>query len=220
MKKTNNRCRFLAAYQTGVFAIKKCIAFTLSLLLVLALAACGGEKPPNGQDAPATGENDEVAIPFASRTVSSGMWNEGDEPLPYIKQFNSTKSLAAFFNETTTWTGYGQSETITFDYCDESAGSRLEYGVSEALAAHDNAWFKSHTLLIAVLETGTGSARVTATSVQLASSGLVLTVDSALPGEGMLGTCDMRYWMVLVELDGVYKDMPATLEVSESFYTA
>ena len=71
-------------------------------------------------------------------------------------------------------------------------------GFLEAVRQYDDAWFASHTLLIAALEENSGSVRHTVTRVEkTAPHAGTVEIKRSVPE---VGTCDMAYWHILIEI--------------------
>ena len=73
----------------------------------------------------------------------------------------------------------------------------------EAAQSYDDAWFSAHELLLVVLEEGSGAVRHTVTRVaKTAPDAGAVSVRRDVP---QVGTCDMAYWHIWIELDaGVF----------------
>ena len=83
--------------------------------------------------------------------------------------------------------------------------------LEEAFRAYDDAWFATHTLLLAVLEEGSGSVRHTVTRVEkTAPHAGTVEIKRDVP---QVGTCDMAYWHILIELPAGVFGAADTIEV-------
>ena len=83
--------------------------------------------------------------------------------------------------------------------------------LEEAVQRYDDAWFSSHTLLLAVLEEGSGSVRHTVTRVEkTAPHAGTVAIKRDVPE---VGTCDMAYWHILIELPAGTFDAADTIKV-------
>ena len=76
--------------------------------------------------------------------------------------------------------------------------SMTGFGFPEAVRQYDDAWFSTHTLLVAVLEESSGSVGHTVTRVEkTAPHAGTVEIKRDVPE---VGTCDMAEWHILIEL--------------------
>lgn len=74
------------------------------------------------------------------------------------------------------------------------SGSYNDDEFIKAAAKYDDNWFRSHKLMLVVLETGSGSHRYNVVQV----GGIGVTIERKLP---QIETCDMAEWHILIEVD-------------------
>lgn len=82
-------------------------------------------------------------------------------------------------------------------YEHRSAGWSSPDRFRDAIAAYTDEWFKSHTLIIAAVEYGSGSIKVFAERVERSGNEITVKLRAESPE---VGTCDMAGWQVLVEI--------------------
>jgi hypothetical protein len=83
------------------------------------------------------------------------------------------------------------------DYYKSASGTYSMDSFKEAITGYDDAWFKSHVLIIVVLEEGSGSVGHQVTSVSKLDNKLNINIAKKIPE---IGTADMAQWHILIEL--------------------
>lgn len=172
--------------------LPKCLPRLAGCLLALALlAACGGpaaasSAPPASAAASIPPEED-MDIPYSSRTVYAGSYDGLPGEAVFAECVTTPAGLEAF------------SAARAGELWPESL---------EALAGYDDTFFAEQALVLAAIDTGSGSDRYTVTGVQAAEGALTVTIALVPAADDMMGTSDMARFLFLVEVPARYGGLP------------
>ena len=140
------------------------------------------------EDDPVSGDAADVA--FTAQYIRTNGYHDGVQ-YPIVTLIDSADALGAYYEEYRELYDFSHKETV---YADTTIG------FVDAIEGYDDAWFKTHQLLIVLLEEGSGSVRHTVTNVT-AGPAPTVEVDRLVPE---MGTCDMAEWHILIETDRVF----------------
>lgn len=87
--------------------------------------------------------------------------------------------------------------------------------LAEYVEAFDENFFEENILLAAYIESGSGSYRYYLSNMYIENGGLTLGISQKLMPPDICGTCDMAYWIVLVE---VKRDKISDVEIFDAIY--
>ena len=111
-------------------------------------------------------------------------------PGPYATVIRSYDELKRYISENNSYFDLSHRETV---YADSTIG------FLDACKEYDAEFFKSHALVLAVIEEGSGSVRHKVNSVSIASGAMYIDIRSVMP-DGV-GTDDMAIWHIMIEID-------------------
>ena len=136
----------------------------------------GGEEIPEG-----------VAVNFDVQYIRTDGYHEGTE-YPDVKIIRSVDELNAYY-------------AVNKDKFDlerkDKVYSDTTIGFLDACDKYDEAYFENQTLVMVLLEEGSGSNRHEVDNVKLGSDGkLYISINTIVPEAG---TCDMAEWHILIE---------------------
>ncbi|MBQ7600281.1 MAG: hypothetical protein IJU57_06390, partial [Clostridia bacterium] len=203
--------------------MKKILARTLlSVLLILGLMLGGcsegspgvSDRPEGGPDEQIRSEKedvhdtnadtdsgsagadspDQVGIPFAASYIRTDGYNE-ETIYPVITLISSRGELDSYYAENCEKYHLGHREKI---YSDSTVG------FADACEKYDDGFFREHSLILVLVEEGSGSVRHEITAVSAGDGGSV-TVDivRSVPEEM---TDDMAEWHIIIEISK--EDLP------------
>lgn len=155
-------------------------------------------EAPGGTDAGLPDQPADGAVPFEAQYLRTGSFNES-AVYPRIRIVNSRDELLAFYRESVS------DGTLT--RLDPSDGLSA---CETATARWDDAFFADHSLIVVLLEEGSGSVRHEVTAVTLSSGVYQVDVNRIVPE---LGTCDMAEWQILIEIPKAASDAEAALRL-------
>lgn len=148
------------------------------------------QQPGKADDEESRTENETGALsyPFTVNAFRTGSCRDSHS-FPRGTVADSTAALDAFFANNADAYAFGSVRR---------ADAQSE-PIREAAASYDNAWFKTHRLLLVEIEASSGSYRHTMQSVERAPDGAVTVRYTRT--EPQVFTCDMAYWIFCIELD-------------------
>lgn len=170
-------------------------ALTLALLTSLTLFSCGKNKPAEiseqsgiSRSTGISAETEPVEIIYNAVYSRTDGYIE-KKTYPYITVLNTRSELEKY-----TADHEGQYNFYETSYSD---------GFYDIVTAYDAVFFADHSLIVILLEEGSGSVRHEVADISCADGKTTITINRILPEESM--TDDMAEWHVLVELP---KDSP------------
>ena len=102
----------------------------------------------------------------------------------------------------TGWLDLGEVDPILITATEDLAPLKARYpALSETLAAYDDGFFRSASLIAVTVEEGSGSITHTVESILPAMGGWSINIAVHVPE---LGTCDMAGWLILIETAPVF----------------
>jgi hypothetical protein len=153
----------------------------LAALLVLVLAAC---LPGCTQGQTST--NDHPA--FAVQYIRTNGRYEGRK-YPFVTVIKTRSELMAYYQANTGFYDLERHEAIASD---------MTKGFLDAIDRYDDAYFARKSLVLVLLEEGSGSVRHILKDIVLKTGRLEIQIERQIPE---IGTADMAEWHVMVELD-------------------
>lgn len=163
--------------------MKRITAIFISLVLLLALCACLNDSKENKQTL-----NLDTAIDFEAQYIRTrSLADITNYPLFTVLQSK---------NELNT---YYESNKDKFNLeRKNSSGSDSTSGFLDACDKYDDRFFKENTIVLIVIEEGSGSIRHNVNNVKVDSNGkLYVDISSIVPEDG---TCDMAQWHIIIEI--------------------
>jgi len=176
--------------------MKRMITLFCMMVLLLPVTACVARTTPgtviDEKKEPLgvveeESENEVITCPV--QYIRTDGWSE-EETYPQIAVLTCKAALEAYI------------EANHFSYnlgCRETVASDSAIGFVTAVEGYDEAWFEDHTLVLVLLEEGSGSNRH---EVQGITQQGEILIERIIPE---VGTCDMAHWHILLELP---KDSP------------
>lgn len=162
-----------------------------------------GETAVSGQidrDSPLLYGSGEQA--FSAQYIRTNGYHDGVD-YPIVTVIHSTAELNNYYEKNKNFYDLGRKDTVYSD---------TTIGFSNACDKYDDAYFEENTLVLVLLEEGSGSVRHSVTNVTKADDGtLVIAIERIMPE---VGTCDMAEWHILIELDssiGVFDESDITV---------
>ncbi len=133
-----------------------------------------------------------AGVPFSARYIRTDGYHDGVR-YPIVTRIDSVGALRAYYEENREKYDLSRKETV---YADTAIG------FADAMEAYDDAWFKTHQLLLVLVEESSGSVRHAVTKVT-AGPDAAVEIDRLVPE---VGTADMAEWHILIETDRVFDD--------------
>lgn len=157
--------------------MKKIIAFAFVVLMTFSLSACGAEKPT-----------------VTSLDENKTSAETAEKSLPFKAQYIRTYSGADGSDYPKTFLVKNRSE--------------LEKNFAEYGEKYDDNFFENHELIIVLLKEGSGSIRhevekVVLTQSQSGRCSVQPFIKRIVPE---VGTCDMAYWRIIIEIGRDYAE--------------
>jgi len=168
--------------------MKRIVCLICTAVLVLCLTGCMVITTPSNEgikkvEFPPKEEAAEILTCPVQYIRTDGYQEE--ETYPQIILIDSKEALEAYLADNHGKYAMG---------CRESVASDSTIGFVTAVEDYDEAWFDGHTLVMAVLEEGSGSNRH---EVQGITADGKILIKRIIPE---VGTCDMAVWHILLEL--------------------
>ena len=102
----------------------------------------------------------------------------------------------------TDWLDLGEVSPILITATEDLEPMKVRYpALSETLAAYDDGFFRSSSLIAVTLEEGSGSITHTVESILPVEGGWSINISAHIPE---IGTCDMAGWLILIETAPVF----------------
>ena len=160
------------------------VALITVLCLLAALCACVQATPPAASTSSlhASGPRS-----FAAQYIRTDGYHE-EAQYPIVTLIRSASELEAYYDE--------HKELYDLERRDDPAADST-IGFSDACDRYTDSFFKTHCLVLILLEESSGSNRHKITSVHQDEAGkLNVTINTIVPE---VGTCDMAQWHILLE---------------------
>lgn len=136
----------------------------------------------------ATGSQTEEAMQTVTFTASYariGGWSSSYEN-PHTEQFYSVEELQQFYEQN------NDAMTLDISYSGDTFADRMN--------SYDAAYFEENVLLVLFAMASSGSDTIEVSRVARQGDALVVEAGRHKPGAGMLGTDDMAFWAVFIEV--------------------
>ena len=183
--------------------MKRAFTFLLALTMSCTLWACGEKASAPETTQPTQlqeqAESPATPLPFSAQYIRTD-WYQEQTQFPGVQIIDNRDTLDQYYQE--------HLEFETWPRQDGELANPFE----EACVKYDDAFFEQNYLLFLILAEGSGSVRHTVHSVEQTGSGqLEISVESVLPGG--IGTADMAYWHIILELERPVK-LPTAEDIS------
>ena len=149
---------------------------------------------------------DSASSGFAARYFRTDGYRDGVS-YPFALTFSGPDELMRYYDTHKDLYDFSRHEvggTYAADYAADAAPC-----FADAVAAYDAAWFRSHRLILVVLEEGSGSVRHRVDGVRTVGNETTVDITRLVPE---VGTDDMAEWHILIEVGSAAQTVRVRLD--------
>ena len=177
----------------GGLNMKKALFLFIAILAAALLISCSDSVTEQEAEIIASGTDEEtppepVRLNFDAAYVRTNGYHDGFT-YPRAVVISDRAQLDEYYDQNKELYDFSHKEEVYSD---------TTMGFADAMEKYDDGWFSEKTLLICVLEEGSGSIRHEVTKVEKTGGDLDINIERIVP---YACTDDMAEWHIIIELD-------------------